>query len=286
MNRDLQITRKEPLLKVRNLSKIYGFGCKNCLELTGPDMESNICPRCGSIVACGNISFDVYRGEIIGIVGESGSGKSTLIKSLYFDEMPTTGEVYFQCFENGKINLLSISSQKKRWVRNHLMGIVYQNPYLGLKMDFSCGGNIAEKLLAADWYHVGKIRKRAKELLSKVEILLERMDDLPRTFSVGMQQRVQISKALANNPPLLLLDEVTTGLDVSVQAQILDLIRQIQRELDITMIIVSHDFAVIRMLTDRTLVMKNGRVVESGLTDQVMEDPQHPYTQLLISSMI
>ncbi len=286
MSRDLQETEKQPLLKVRNLSKIYGSSCKSCLELTGPDMESNICPRCGSVVACGNISFNVYPGEIIGIVGESGSGKSTLIKSLYFDETPTSGEVYLQCFENGETNLLSISSQKKRWVRNHLMGIVYQNPYLGLKMDFSCGGNIAEKLLAADWYHVGKIRKRAKELLSKVEIPLERMDDLPRTFSGGMQQRVQISKALANNPPLLLLDEVTTGLDVSVQAQILDLIRQIQREFGITMIVVSHDFAVIRMLTDRTLVMKNGRVVESGLTDQVMEDPQHPYTQLLINSMI
>jgi putative phosphonate transport system ATP-binding protein len=101
-----------------------------------------------------------------------------------------------------------------------------------------------------------------------------------------MQQRVQISKAIANHPPLLFLDEVTTGLDVSVQAKVLDLIRELQQELGIAMIVVSHDLSVIRMLTDRTLVMKNGRIVEQGLTDQILQDPQHPYTQLLVSSIL
>lgn len=101
-----------------------------------------------------------------------------------------------------------------------------------------------------------------------------------------MQQRVQIAKALSNNPPILLLDEVTTGLDVSVQAEVLDLIREIQREFKISMIVVSHDFDVIKMLADRTIVMKNGSVIESGLTDQIMEDPQHPYTQQLINSLL
>lgn len=278
-----------PLLKVRNLNKIYSSNntvCGHCTELTGPEAGSNICPRCSSIVACSNVSLDVYPGEIIGIVGESGSGKSTLVKCLYFDETPTSGEVYLQDFENGKTNILTVSSQKKRWLRNHLLGIVYQNPYLGLRMNFSCGGNIAEKLIMADWYHIGRIRNRATELLKKTVMPLERIDDLPKNFSGGMQQRVQIAKALANNPPLLLLDEVTTGLDVSVQAQILSLVRQIQRQLEISMIVVSHDFAVIQMLTERTLVMKNGQVVESGLTDQVMDDPQHAYTQLLINSII
>lgn len=286
MNSITQKQRERPMLRVRNLSKIYGSGCERCLELTGPDVDSNICPLCSSIVACGEISLDIYPGEIVGIVGESGSGKSTLIKMLYFDEMPTDGTVYLQSFESGETDVLTVSSQKKRWMRNHLMGIVYQNPYLGLRMDFSCGGNIAEKLIAADWYHYGKIRARGKELLQKTKLPLDRMDDLPKTFSSGMQQRVQIAKALSNNPSLLLLDEVTTGLDVSVQAQILKLIRQIQYQLGISMLVVSHDFAVIRMLTERTLVMKNGRVVERGLTDQVMEDPQHPYTQLLINSML
>ena len=112
------------------------------------------------------------------------------------------------------------------------------------------------------------------------------MDDFPATFSGGMQQRVQIAKALANNPPLLFLDEVTTGLDVSVQARVLDLIKEIQRDLDISMLVVSHDLGVIRILADRTVVMKNGRIVEAGLTDQIMEDPQHRYTQLLVHSML
>ena len=112
------------------------------------------------------------------------------------------------------------------------------------------------------------------------------MDALPRSLSGGMQQRIQIAKALANNPPLVLLDEVTSGLDVSVQARVLDLIRELQRERGISMIVVSHDMGVIRLLADRTLVLKNGRVVERGLTDQILEDPQHPYSQLLVHSTL
>lgn len=276
----------QPVLQVRGVTKIYGRGCPACFKETGPEVGSNICPVCRSIVACAGVDLALYPGEILGIVGESGSGKSTLIKSLYFDETLTAGEMYLQNVDEGLTNLLTVSNQKKRWIRNHLMGMVYQNPHMGLNLDFSSGGNIAEKLLMADWDHIGKIRQRAGELLKRTEIPLERMDDLPKYFSGGMQQRVQIAKALANNPSLLLLDEVTTGLDVSVQARVLDLIREIQRSLGVTMLVVSHDFAVIRMLTDRTLVMKNGRVVESGLTDQIMEDPQHEYSQLLINSMI
>lgn len=273
-------------MKVRNVTKRYGKGCSQCDELTGPAFGSNICSVCGSIVACSNINFDLYPGEILGIVGESGSGKSTFVKMLYFDEQATSGQVFLDCYDGMQENILTLNNEKKRWIRNHLMGMVYQHPHLGLRLDFSSGGNIAEKLLTADLYHVGKIRERAKELLKKTEIPLARMDDLPKYFSGGMQQRVQISKALANEPPILLLDEVTTGLDVSVQAKVLDLIREIQRELHVAMIVISHDFSVIKMLTQRTIVMKNGRIVEEGLTDQIIEDPQHEYSQLLIHSML
>ena len=135
-------------------------------------------------------------------------------------------------------------------------------------------------------FHVGSIRERASYLLESTEVPVLRMDETPASFSGGMQQRVQISKAIANNPPLLFLDEVTTGLDVSVQAKVLDMIRRLQRDLNIAMIVVSHDLSIIRMLTDRTIVMKNGRIVEKGLTDQILQDPQHGYTQLLVSSLL
>lgn len=274
------------LLRVRGLTKIYGEPCERTLELTGPERNTNICPETDSIVACAGISFDLYPGEVLGIVGESGSGKSTVVKLLYFDLDKTSGSAWLFPFEEGRENMLETSGQQKRRIRNHLMGMVYQNPREGLNFGFSSGGNIAEKLIMAGRMHVGGIRERASFLLEKTEVPVRRMDDTPGTFSGGMQQRVQIAKAIANNPPLLFLDEVTTGLDVSVQARVLDLIRELQQELGIAMIVVSHDLSVIRMLTDRTLVMKNGRIVEHGLTDQILQDPQHAYTQLLVSSLL
>ena len=271
------------LLRVRNLTKIYGDPISNSVQYTGPKFGSNICPETDAIVACAEINFDLYPGEVLGVVGESGSGKSTLVQLLYFDQMATSGEVQFSALDGGQTNILTLSNQRKRHMRNHLMGMVYQNPRDGLNFGFSAGGNIAEKLLMAGNFHVGRIRERASYLLEKTEVPVKRMDNTPATFSGGMQQRVQISKAIANNPPLLFLDEVTSGLDVSVQAKVLDLIRQLQRELGISMIVVSHDLAVI---TDRTMVLKNGRIVEAGLTDQILQDPQDAYTQLLVSSLL
>lgn len=153
-------------------------------------------------------------------------------------------------------------------------------------MNFSSIGNIAEKLIAAGNRHVGEMERVGTELLDKVHLPLFRMKEEPKRFSGGMQQRVQIAKALSNYPPILFLDEVTTGLDLSVQASVLDLIKTIQREMGISMIVVSHDLAVIRMLADRTMVMLNGEVIEKGLTDQILEDPQDAYTQQLVYSLL
>lgn len=276
----------ETVIEVKGLTKIFGKGCPSCVEGTGPDYNTNICPYCKSIVACSNISFKLFKSEILGIVGESGSGKSTLLKCLYLEQQPTDGEYYLNYYKEGKVNIFQLDSQEKRYIKNNLLGMVYQYPHLGLDMYISCGGNIAEKLINSGYISISKIRKRASELLNKTEIPLLRIDDFPKNFSGGMQQRVQIAKALSNNPPILFLDEITSGLDVSVQAKVLDLIKSIQQELKISMLIVSHDMSVIRMLADRTIVMKNGKIVEMGLTDQILEDPQHPYTQLLISSIL
>ena len=271
-----------PVLQVEHLTMRYGEGCPHCKD----HLEKNRCTVCGTVWAANDISLEVYPGEVLGIVGESGSGKSTLMQSLYFDLIPTEGKAYLQNYGEGKKNIWDASPLEKRKIRNNIMGMVYQNPVRGLRMDYSAASNIAEKIIAAGSRNAGQMTARAEELLEAVEILTSRMKEAPKNFSGGMQQRVQISKALANNPSLLLLDEVTTGLDLSVQAPVLDLIRKIKAKYGISILLVSHDLAVIRMLADRTIVMLDGKIIESGLTDQILEDPQHAYTQQLVHSLL
>ena len=271
-----------PVLQVEHLTMRYGEGCPHCKD----HLEKNRCTVCGTVWAANDISLEVYPGEVLGIVGESSSGKSTLMQSLYFDLIPTEGKAYLQNYGEGKKNIWDASPLEKRKIRNNIMGMVYQNPVRGLRMDYSAASNIAEKIIAAGSRNAGQMTARAEELLEAVEILTSRMKEAPKNFSGGMQQRVQISKALANNPSLLLLDEVTTGLDLSVQARVLDLIRKIKAKYGISILLVSHDLAVIRMLADRTIVMLDGKIIESGLTDQILEDPQHAYTQQLVHSLL
>jgi len=272
------------VLEVEGLARIYGPGCERCVEETGPEHGTNTCPNCGSVVACAGVSFEVGPGEVLGIVGESGSGKSTVAGCLAFDVEPSAGRARFAGF--GGRDTFAANAAEKRRLRNFEIGLVYQTPQQGLDFDVTAGGNIAERLLAAEWRHVGRMRGRAAELLERTEIPTGRMDEAPRYFSGGMRQRVQLAKALANRPSLLVLDEPTTGLDVSVQARILDLVREIQRQTNVATVVISHDLGVIRLLTERALVMRHGRVVEAGLTDRILEDPQHPYTQLLVSSAL
>jgi putative phosphonate transport system ATP-binding protein len=279
------------ILKATNLTKRYGPSCMYCAVLTGPE-QSNRCPICGTVIACAKINFVLKQGEVLGIVGESGSGKSTLMQIVNLSLPTDDGELWYRerdkqkPFQKEPVNLLTLGKYTRRVFRNERLGIVYQRPELGLNMKFSVGGNVAEKLLLANWRHVGRIRERTAELMRLTELPPERMDDDPKMFSGGMLQRVQISKALSSSPAVLLLDEVTTGLDLSVQARVLDLIKQLQWKLKMTVLLVSHDLGVIKQLASRTMVMKNGWVVESGLTDQILEDPQHPYTQLLVSSAL
>lgn len=277
------------VLQINNLSKIFGVGCLKCLSQTGALQNSSICPHCGSVVGVNNVNLSLRKGEILGIVGESGSGKSTLLQLIYQDLKNTYGEIFVEGFndKNGKIkNIFDANLNELNFLKNKMMSMIYQNPRLGLNYNFSSGGNIAEKIIASGEKKFNEIRKKALLFLDKTEIPTQRIDDYPDTFSGGQQQRIQISKALSANPQILLLDEPTTGLDLSVQAKILDLIKVLQKEIGFAMIIVSHDLGVIKHLTDLTVVMKNGQIVEMGLTDQILQDPQHPYTQLLVSSVL
>ena len=251
-----------PLLKVTNLSKSYD-----------------------NIVGCKNISMSLYPGEVLGIVGESGSGKTTLINCLSGNLEPDRGKIIFN-INNKETDFLNISeSEKRKFIRTDL-AFVHQNPRDGLRLNVSAGGNIGEKLMSVGYRHYGNIRSLATKWVNKVEIDKSRIDDLPITFSGGMLQRLQIAKNLITSPNVIFMDEPTGGLDVSVQARVLDLIRSLVNELNLTVIIVSHDLAVIRLLADKMIVMKKGTVIESGLSDQVLEDPQQEYTQLLVSSVL
>jgi len=277
------------LLDVKNLSKIYGKTCPDCLDKTGAGFTSSICPECGSVVAVNNVSFQMQHGQILGIVGESGSGKSTLVQMIFQDQLPSCGEVFLDGFSDREGNLKNIFDAgllELNELRSIKMSMIYQNPRIGLNFDFSASGNIAERIIMSGERRYEAIKKRAMKRLEQTEMPVERANCRPAEFSGGQQQRIQISKALSNEPALLLLDEPTTGLDLSVQARIIDLIKELQSEHKFAMVVVSHDLGVIRHLTDITMVMKNGEMVEYGLTDQILEDPQHGYTQTLVSSVL
>jgi alpha-D-ribose 1-methylphosphonate 5-phosphate C-P lyase len=272
------------MLKVDKVGKVFGPGGERAIAGTGPSFGTAVSPLTGAIVAAWDVSFDVAPGEALGLIGESGSGKSTVLNCLIGDERASTGTVRLASVDRGETDLLTLSAAERRRLRIDTVSIVYQDPAAGLDLRVSAGGNIAERLTAAGWRSYHAIRRRAAELLDRVEVPLSRMDDPTSTFSGGMRQRVQIAKALATGAPVLLLDEPTTGLDASIAAGVLDLLRGLLRERDVAAVVVSHDFAVIEALTDRCVVMQTGRVVESGLTDQLFHDPHHPYTQRLVAA--
>ncbi|HTJ59121.1 MAG TPA: phosphonate C-P lyase system protein PhnK [Devosiaceae bacterium] len=247
---------------------------------------SNVSKSFGDVAACKDISFTLYPGEVIGIVGESGSGKSTLLNCLSARLPPDAGSIEYDTHRHGLVDILSLNEPERRMLMRTDWGIVHQNPRDGLRMNVSAGGNVGERPMAVGARHYGNIRAEAQDWLSKVEIDLSRTDHRPSTFSGGMQQRLQIARNLVTKPRLVFMDEPTGGLDVSVQARLLDLLRGLVRELGIAAIVVTHDLAVVRLLADRLMVMWRGDVVEQGLTDQVLDDPHHPYTQLLVSSVL
>ncbi|MBD2532984.1 phosphonate C-P lyase system protein PhnK [Nostoc flagelliforme FACHB-838] len=253
----------KPLLQVHQLSKSYG-----------------------AIKACDRISFNLFPGQVLGIVGESGSGKSTLLSAVANHIAVDKGNVTYTSRSGEDLKIFQLAEAKRRLLMRTEWGFVQQNPRDGLRMKVSAGANIGERLLDIGARHYGNIRDEAVHWLQQVEIDPTRIDDLPVHFSGGMQQRLQLARVLVTRPRLILMDEPTGGLDVSVQARLLDLLRSLVRNFNLSVIIVTHDIGVVRLLAHRLLVMQQGQVVESGLTDQVLDDPQHPYTQLLVSAAL
>jgi putative phosphonate transport system ATP-binding protein len=253
----------EPILSARNLSLSFG-----------------------AIRALDDASVDLWPGEVLAIVGESGSGKSTLLRALAGEMQPDAGQVTYRDPQGMAHDVHAMGEPARRRVARTDWGFVHQDPRDGLRMGVSAGGNVGERLMAIGDRHYGNIREEALRWLERVEIPASRIDDAPRGFSGGMRQRLQIARTLVTRPRLVFMDEPTGGLDVSVQARLLDLIRGLVEDLGIAVLLVTHDIAAARLLAHRLVVMRHGKVVEEGLTDRVLDDPQHPYTQLLVSSVL
>ncbi len=253
----------QPLLSVRSLTKMYG-----------------------TRVGCRDVSFDLWPGEVLAVVGESGSGKTTLLNCIGARLPLTSGSVSYTMRDGLARELALMSEAELRFLMRTDWGFVHQNPADGLRMTVSAGANVGERLMAIGHRHYANIRDTAIDWLTRVEIDADRIDDQPRAFSGGMRQRLQIARNLVTSPRLIFMDEPTGGLDVSVQARLLDLLRGLVHDLGLSAIIVTHDLAVARLLSHRMMVMKNGEVIEQGLTDRLLDDPHQPYTQLLVSSIL
>jgi putative phosphonate transport system ATP-binding protein len=240
----------------------------------------------GRQLGCRDVSFSLYQGEVLAVVGESGSGKTTLLQLLSTQLVPCAGRVRYRLRDGVTRDLADLSEAERRFLFRTDWGYVHQDAALGLRMNVSAGANVGERLMAVGWRHYGRIRGTAVQWLDRVEIDTDRIDDPPLTYSGGMRQRLQIARNLVTQPRLVFMDEPTGGLDVSVQARLLDLLRGLVTELGLAAVIVTHDLAVARLLSHRIMVMKGGEVIEQGLTDQVLDDPREPYTQLLVSSIL
>jgi len=259
----MDLDTQPPLMRVQGLSCAYG-----------------------SRAVVRDISFDLWPGEVLAIVGESGSGKTTLLNAVAARHAPSAGQVSFDLRDHGLHEIYGMSEAQRRMLARTDWGFVHQNAADGLRMNVSAGANVSERLMALGQRNYGQLREQAIDWLERVEISPSRIDDRPNTFSGGMRQRLQIARNLITQPRLVFMDEPTSGLDVSVQAKLLDMMRTLTRQMNLAAIIVTHDLAVARLLAQRMMVMQNGQAVETGLTDQVLDDPQHPYTQLLVSSLL
>jgi peptide/nickel transport system ATP-binding protein len=267
-NRHKEIYSSQPILQIKNLKKYFPVH-KGLFNRSKQFMK-----------AVDDVSFDVYPGETLGLVGESGCGKTTLGRTILRLIEPTSGEIIYK----GK-NILTLSAAEMRPLRKHIQ-IIFQDPYSSLNPRITVGEALMEPMRVHKLYDNDKLRRdKAVDLLHKVNMAEGHFYRYPHEFSGGQRQRICIARALTLNPEFIICDESVSALDVSIQAQVLNLLRQLQKEFKFTYIFISHDLSVVKFMSDRMVVMESGKIVEMGESDSIYANPQTEYTKKLISAI-
>ncbi|HSI85100.1 MAG: ABC transporter ATP-binding protein [Candidatus Methylacidiphilales bacterium] len=278
LNPQPSTARGEPLLKVRNLSKHF------------PIMSKGLISRqVGIVRAVEQASFDLYPGETLGLVGESGSGKTTCARTILRALKPTSGTAHFRLNEpvgsskTNVVDLANVPENELKVLRPH-MQMIFQDPYSSLNPRMTVADIIAEPLLIHGMGNAGERRDKVVAILRKVGLKPEHMNRYPHAFSGGQRQRIGIARALIMRPSLVVADEAVSALDVSVQAQVINLLMDLQQEFRLTYIFVAHNLSVVRHICNRVAVMYAGKIVELAETEELFRNPRHPYTQGLMSA--
>ena len=259
------------LLEVQNLKKYF--------PITIGFLKREV----GQVKAVDDVSFYIDRGETLGLVGESGCGKTTLGRSVIRAIEPTDGIVKFRV--NGEmVDLISLNPKEIREVRQH-MQMIFQDPYTSLDPRMTVLEIVGEPLEVNGIAKGGELEERVKTLMEVVGLEVKYLKRYPHAFSGGQRQRIGIARALATNPKLVVCDEAVSALDVSIQAQILNLLLDLQRDLDLTYLFISHDLSVVEHISDRVGVMYVGKLVEMSKTEDLFSQPKHPYTEALLSAV-
>jgi ABC-type oligopeptide transport system ATPase subunit len=273
-----QAETSSPLVQVRNLSKHFVVKGPRAPRFRFRSRSIEL------LKAVDDVSFDIRRGETFGIVGESGSGKTTCARCILRALRPTAGVVQFTTNSGEIVDLASIPERALKPLRTQ-MQMIFQDPFSSLNPRMTVGDIVGEPLLIHGIGNGRQRHDRVVAMLERVGLRAEHTHRYPHAFSGGQRQRIGIARALILNPAFVVADEAVSALDVSVQAQVLELLKDLQRELKLTYIFVSHNLAVIKMICDRVAVMYKGRIVELGECEQVLTRPRHAYTRVLLSAV-
>ncbi|MFA9376134.1 MAG: ABC transporter ATP-binding protein [Lachnotalea sp.] len=258
----MDLEKQEPLLKVEGLCKYFNISSKETLK------------------AVDNVSFEVYKQEVVGIVGESGCGKSTLGRCLLRLYEPTHGSIYY---DNQDISKIKTKSQKRDFCKNVQM--IFQNPYASLNPRMTVKEIVGEGIRVHQKLSTKELDEKVIKLLGKVGMNKDHMSRFSHEFSGGQKQRLGIARALAVNPKLIVCDEPISALDVSIQAQVINMLKKLKDEMELTYLFIAHDLSVVKYISDRVIVMYLGMIVEIGVTEKLFEHPYHPYTQAMLSAI-